>query len=292
MKIGFVCTNYNNSSITHAAVASLYSGRCAKDLRIVVVDNRSSDEDRTSLESMKREYPEVELVLNKENVGYFSGLNVGICHLQARFPEVKHMVVGNNDLVFPDTFVETLQRHGNIFEKWAVISPDLVTPDGLHQNPLAVHPISAIRKLVWDIHYLSYANAVIISRMAKLTRRFTVRPEKAPNSELFKIPGPIKLGYGACYILGPIFFLHFKKLCAATFMMSEEFFLSEQLRRIGQMPYYDPRFIVTHYDHTSMGQIPGRRQWQIARDAHRIYKYYLSMSTDERAHFVAAASGD
>jgi GT2 family glycosyltransferase len=290
MRVGFVCTNYNNASYTRAAIASLRDGSRWEDVRVIVVDNKSGAGDVAELEAMRGEFPEVELILNPENIGYFPGLNVGIQHLRAKFPEVEHVVIGNNDLVFPGTFIETLQRHREVLDTWAVIAPDLVTLDGVHQNPHVVHPIGRLRKLIWDLHFASYRSAVLILRTARITRRFTVRPELTPKNELFKTSGPIRMGFGAAYVLGPVFFRHFSRLCAPTFMMQEEFFLSEQLNSIGQLPYYDSRFVIYHHDHATTDRLPGRLHWQISRDAHRVYKHYLAMSPQEQARFIAAGS--
>jgi GT2 family glycosyltransferase len=49
MKLGFVCTNCNNSSYTRAAVASLHAGGRRSDVHVVVVDNRSQDNDVASV---------------------------------------------------------------------------------------------------------------------------------------------------------------------------------------------------------------------------------------------------
>ena len=73
-------------------------------------------------------------------------------------------------------------------------------------------------------------------------------------------------------------------------MMQEEFFLAEQLKHIGQMPYYDPRFVVTHFDHAATHQLPGRHYWQISREAHRVSKHYLSLPAAEQAEFIASAT--
>jgi len=292
MKVGFVCTNYNNSSYTRDAIASLRSGGGWEDVRVVVVDNKSSDDDIAALERVVRDFPRVELVLNPKNVGYFPGLNIGIRHLRTTFPEVEHVVVGNNDLVFPETFVETLQRHREVFDTWAVIAPDLVTLDGVHQNPHVVYPFGAFRRLIWDLYYLSHASAVLVLQVGRVTGSFSVRPERAPRSDLFKMPGPIMIGFGACYLLGPVFFRHFTRLCGPTFLMAEEFFLSEQLKTIGQMPYYDPRFVITHHDHATTDQLPRRRHWQISRDGYRVYKRYLAMSREEQTSFIAAGIRD
>lgn len=290
MKLGFVCTNYNSSSFTRAAIASLHASGRWSDVRVVVVDNKSRDEDVASLDAMAREFPGVELVLHPENVGYFPGLNIGIRHLRTRFPDVDHMVVGNNDLEFPADFVPTVQRHRDVFETWPVVAPDLVMPGGVHQNPHVLHPIGSIRKLIWDVYYLSYGTAVVVKHAARIAKRLTVREENASDSDLYKTPGPVEQGYGACYLLGPVFFRHFAQLCAPTFMMQEEFFLFEQLKLIGQLTYYDPRFVVHHRGHATTDQLPSRRQWQIGQDAHRVYKRYLGMSPAEQRRVLTAGS--
>jgi hypothetical protein len=239
---------------------------------------------------MVLEFPGVELVLNAANVGYFPSLNVGIRHLRTKCPDVEHLVVGNNDLVFPEHFVETVQRHGDVFDTWAVVAPDLVTLDGVHQNPHVLHPISRARKLIWDLYFHSYGAAVLIRHTARITRRFTVRDERMPDSELYKTPGRIEMGVGACYLLGPVFLSHFSRLWAPTFMMQEEFFLCEQLKVIGQMTYYDPRFVVIHHDHVTTDRLPGRRHWKISQNAHRVCKRYLGMSSAEQLGLITAGS--
>ena len=290
MRIGFVCTNYNNSAYTKTAIASLHAGSGWTDVRVVVVDNGSQQDDVGSLNDITREFPTVELVRNADNVGYFPGLNLGIRHLRTRFPDTDLLVVGNNDLVFPGTFVETVQRHRDVFDTWAVVAPDLVTPDGVHQNPHVLHPISRIRKLIWDLYFLSYGAALLIRLAARMTRPFTVREENAPDGALYQTPGPIEQGYGACYLLGPVFFKHFTRLWAPTFLMQEEFFLYEQLKEIDQLTYYDPRFVVFHHGHATMHGVPSRRQWKISQEAHHVYKRYLAMSPAERCSLIAAGS--
>ena len=290
MKVGFVCTNYNNSSFTRAAVESLYANQPGGDVRIVVVDNKSEAADLEKLADIERTFPEIRLVRNQDNIGYFPGLNIGIRLLRTTWPEIDHVVIGNNDLVFPPNFVQTVQRFRDVFDTWAVVAPDIVTPAGVHQNPHVLHPISRMRKLVWELFYSSYAAAGVIKRVALAARRLTARAEQLPENEIFKRPSPIEMGFGACYILGPRFFQAFDALCAPTFLMEEEFFLTEQVKSIGQRVYYDPRFVVQHHDHATTDLRPSRRYWETLRDGHRVYKRYLALSVAERREFVLAAT--
>src|SRR5256885_1068267 len=82
----------------------------------------------------------------------------------------------------------------------------------VYQNPHVLYPISRIRKLIWDLYFLSYGTAVLIKHATRITRRFSIREENALDGELYKTPGPIEQGYGACYVLGPVFFRHFSRL--------------------------------------------------------------------------------
>ena len=290
MKLGYVCTNFNNSLFTRAAIASLHAGGRGTDVHIVVVDNQSRQDDVAALRQVAAAYPNVELILQDENVGYFPGLNVGIRAMRRQHPEVEYLVVGNNDLEFPPDFLDQVDRYGQILEEWAVVAPDLVTPEGVHQNPHVLHPISRVRRTIWNVYYASYVGAAVIRRVAHLTRRLTARAENATGSELHRVAQPVEQGYGACYLLGPAFFRHFEAFSAPTFLMQEEFFLYEQLKRIGQLTYYDPRFVVGHAGHATMGKLPSRRHWSLARDAHRIYNRYRGMTTVEQNSFLAAAA--
>jgi GT2 family glycosyltransferase len=287
MKIGFVCTNYNNSSFTRAAIESLHVGGRGSDIRVVVVDNRSHEDDVAALVSMAREFPGVDILLNPENVGYFPGLNAGIHRLRRTWPEITHLAVGNNDLVFSPDFVETVERRRQVLDTWAVVSPDLVTPDGIHQNPHVFYPIGRMRKVAWGLYYRSYPVGMAIKRVASTFRRFTAREENDPESKLYQSSGPIEQGYGACYLLGPAFFRNFDRLFAPTFMMQEEFFLGEQLALIGQRTFYDPEFIVQHHGHATTYRLPSRQQWFMARDAYSVYKAYLRMEPEARKRMVS-----
>lgn len=289
MRIGYVCTNYNNSAFTRAAVESLLAGDRPQDVHIVVVDNCSTDSDVASLSAIGRDHPGVEVVLSDRNVGYFPGLNLGLRQLRERHSDIEHVVIGNNDLIFPPDFVSRFQRQAEVFDTWAVVAPDLVSNE-LHQNPHVVHPISRARRLVWDIYYRSYPIAYVIKLIAGITRRFSSRQETRPDHDLHRTARPIIAGIGACYFLGPRFFRAFDWLYAPTFLMGEEFFLAEQLKTIDQSVYYDPRFVVLHHGAATTDEVPNRRLWAFARDSHRFYKRFLALSTTEQRDLIQRAS--
>ena len=287
MKLGYVCTSFRDAGFAEAALRTLHAQQGSHEIHAVVVDNGCSEADLARLRAAAQSYPHVEVVTGQGNVGYFRGLNLGIERLRASAPEVQHMVIGNNDLEFPEGFADSLERGLEVFERWAVVGPDLVTPGGVHQNPHVRLPITRGRKAVWWTYYQSYPLARAIAWFAKLTHRFTARPERVHGTRLSREAGPMILGYGACYILGPRFFEQFARLYAPTVLMQEEYFVSVQLATVGQQVYYDPRFVVRHRDHSAIGLLPVRHLWELSRDSYRLYRRHEGMTEEERVRAVA-----
>lgn len=270
MTYAYVCTNYNNAHFTRDAVRTINACSVPPE-RIVVVDNQSNPEDVFELERIAAEHPNVVLVLNSTNDGYFPGLNLGIARMRALDPGVTTMVVGNNDLEFPPNFGERLVEVVADAQDRPVISPYIETLDGMPQNPHVVSGISRAREFVYDLYYANYHLAKLISAAAKYSSVITDRHDEAGHAQ----PQYIYQGHGSCYVLTPRFFNDFERLWAPTFLMGEEFFLSYQLAEQGYMTYYDPRVRLRHRCNGAIEQIPARRMWALARDAHRVYRRHV-----------------
>lgn len=273
MKTGFVFTNYNNSHFTRQVIHSIFLNENVDDTYIVVIDNKSEFQDVELLKLIKQDYPSIELILNDVNSGYFKGLNIGIKYLRDKYSDIKHIVIGNNDLFFSDDFKSKLSERKSIFDQYAVISPDLITLDGVHQNPHVIEKISKSRELIYDIYYSNYLLSVVIGFLARFTKKFTDRKDELE----YETAQTIYQGYGACYILGPLFFDNYEELWAPTFLMGEELFLSKQLERNGFKIYYEPFFKVIHHDHATIGKLPSKKLWSISRDSHKIYRKYVKV---------------
>ena len=277
MKIAYVCTNYNNSAFTLAAVESLMKN-AGHDIRIYVVDNASRQEEVDILRTLAQRVPEVRLMANTDNVGYFAGLNMGIRAAREEDASVEWMVVGNNDLVFPDDICDRIEQRRAEYGDYPVVSPDVVTLDGHHQNPHVLTGISTARELVYDLYFSNYYLGRFIYRAAKAFPRVTRRGDE----DHWRTARTIRQGHGSCYVLTPKFFAKFEDLWSPTFMMSEEFFLSLQLERAGEHLFYSPDISVTHYWHGSLQDVPNRRRWNIARDAHREYRKYVKVFKNDK----------
>lgn len=270
MKLGYVCTNFNSSDATLFAIETLCANT-GHDIHVVVVDNKSDPAELQKLKGLSA--ANVDVLDVGENLGYFKGLNAGIDVLRKRRPDIEWMVIGNNDLEFSADFCRKLEAILPEMAEKPVISPDIVTGDGEHQNPHVISGISPVRELFYDLYYSNYYVGLLVLKLAKAFRSVSDRSDV----QQWQIARPIYQGHGSVYILGPRFFQLFQELWAPTFMMSEEYFLSKQLSDVGESVYYEPRITVGHRWHGSLAKLPSRRRWEIAQEAHRVYRKYVKV---------------
>ncbi len=240
---------------------------------IAIVDNASAMASVAELKALASDFPDVHLILNPENVGYFRGLNQGIRYLRREHPDLEWMVVGNNDLEFPPDFSACLERNSQRWQAIPVVCPDIVTPAGDHQNPHVISGIGPLREVFYSLYYSNYMLGLLIHGLAMRFRTFSDRSDESQ----WQIARPIYQGHGSCYLLGPAFFSLFEELWAPTLLMFEEFFLSKQLADVGHQAYYDPAIRVIHHWHGALNDLPNRRRWALARDAHREYRKYVKI---------------
>lgn len=269
--VGFVFTNFNNTRYTIQALQSIFGAAGHERCFAVVVDNKSIDSEVQLLAEARAVSGSVHVIENPTNVGYFPGLNIGIDYLRNRFPAMDLMVIGNNDLVFPSDFVASLDRNAGVLERYPVVCPDLLTLDGVHQNPHVLDKVSRFREIVWDLYFSNYFLAVLIKKAAAATRGLTERKDY----ETYREAGLIYQGYGACYILTRRFFDEIGTLWAPTFLMGEEFYLSKQLESIGHRFYYEPSISVQHHDHATVSKIPSKKLWEYTREYHQVYRRFI-----------------
>jgi GT2 family glycosyltransferase len=272
IRTGFVFTNYNNSTVTYDAVKSISMINSFDRNPVIIVDNNSDVTNKSLLGRIELDFRNVSVIYSTENLGYFKGLNKGIGRIREMHADTDIIVAGNNDLIFPGDFLDRVAAASDLFGVYPVVSPDIVTLDGRHQNPHVIEKIGRFREFIYDLYYSSYFMARLIGFAAHVTKPVTGRKDVRRHA----IAGTIYHGYGACYILTPVFFKHFSELWAPSFLMGEEFFLSKQLGQEGFRIWYEPSITVRHQWHATMDSIPSKRKWEYLREAHVVYRKYVS----------------
>lgn len=144
MTTAFVILHYKTIDVTISCLESLL--QIAKGSPIVVVDNGSCD--GSGEEIKKRFGDDVEMIINSQNLGFARGNNVGFVYVKEHY-DVDCVVVMNNDVIitqpdFGDCLIRYMTQNGV-----DVCGPDVLTPEGRHQNPLLRHTFSTFRVVKW-----------------------------------------------------------------------------------------------------------------------------------------------
>lgn len=266
----FITVNYNDWLATLRLVESIkcLNKNSGDQIELVVVDNRSDENDYRQLNDNVAAYPWVKLIRNDANVGYFSALNVG---LQATDRPGRIAIVGNNDLRYDKNFIIELSKIKYDPDTY-VIAPNIINRNGIHQNPHCMNRIPRWRIVGYDLYYSNYNLGVMLLSLFRMFKCFN-KPRDNPYAGK---PHYIYMGIGACYVLTRNYFSHFKSLDGRVFLWGEEALLAAQIESAGGRTLYHPGPVVYHDENESVSKkIMSREYYRITRESYRIYRRYL-----------------
>lgn len=261
----FICVNYNNSGYTENLVESVVTQ--SENTFVIVVDNKSNEDELNKLKLIEKKYKEnIKVIWSEENLGYFGGINLGLKGL----PKNNPIVVGNNDLIYDENFINTI-LNGNYPTDALVIAPNVITKDGYHQNPHCRTRVSSTRKFLYDIYFSSY----IFCKILTWGSRFVNYLKGGRDNSLDQARGYIHMGIGACYVLMPSFFDNFDELDNKVFLYGEEAYLAGQLMSINARMFYEPAAIVHHEESATLAKVASKIKYDYMKSSYHDYKKFL-----------------
>lgn len=127
-KVSIIVLAHNQYTYTRQCLESI--GKCTHTPHeTIVVDNASTDGTATRIE---REFPEVRLVKNKDNLGFPAGVNQGI---NAAIGE--HVVLLNNDTIVTEGWLERLLEVGDADPDIGIVGTVSNYASGVQRDPQA-----------------------------------------------------------------------------------------------------------------------------------------------------------
>ena len=146
MTTAFVILHHKTLDVSLSCLDNLL--KVAPDSPIVVVDNGSNDGSGEELRRRFSDYKNVVVIINDQNLGFAKGNNVGYKYVKDNF-DVDCVVVMNNDVIITQpNFAEIIASY-MLENHLYVCGPDIITPEGRHQNPLQREPFSTFRIIKW-----------------------------------------------------------------------------------------------------------------------------------------------
>lgn len=138
-----VVLHYLSSELTKQCIASLQNlDMTGGTLKIVIVDNASSNESGEELRKLYVGDDSVHVLLNEENLGFSIANNKGFEYAIRTWNPDAVLVLNNDVQIAQEDFCDVLQKE-LLRRDVYVISPDVYVPrTGEHQSPLREQPLS------------------------------------------------------------------------------------------------------------------------------------------------------
>jgi N-acetylglucosaminyl-diphospho-decaprenol L-rhamnosyltransferase len=218
--ISIIIVNYNVKEYLIPCIKSIFQySNDYPSFEIILVDNNSTDD---SISSVKKEFPNIRLILNTENIGFSKAVNQGY-----KYSDAKYIFILN-----PDTYLidNTINKLFNFMEKnqdIALLGPTLLSTTN-------------------KVHQSYWRKTTLINTLLSLLHLEIINNRKNYNKKLFKIPTKVNSISGGAFFVRSSIFKMMKGFNENLFWM-EDIDFCLRLSKLGHQIYYFPSAKVVHY---------------------------------------------
>lgn len=247
-KIATILLNYNSSADCRKCVGFLQAQR-GIELEIVIVDNCSQAGDRAAVAQLCEECGATFLPVS-ENKGYNAGNNVGLRYAAEK--GYQYALIANPDMEFPHPdYLAKLVAQAEEQPDVVVWGTDIVTPEGIHQNPM-------MRDGNWRSSFGWIREMLFRKKEKKEAYDFIDRHDE--NHYCAKVSG-------CCLLVRINFIKEIGYFDEYPFLYCEEAILSQQVEQAGKHMYYmaDLQAVHRHIASAKGNPIPRFQQWRRSR---------------------------
>ena len=232
MDLSVIIVNWNTRELLSQCLQSVYETAGDVGLEVLVVDNGSSD---GSGAMVRREFPQVRLIENVENVGFARANNQAVVISQGRY-----VLLLNSDAVLRSGALQAMCRFMDQRSEAGVVGAKLLNPDGSFQASYMDFPVILDEVLL----------------LTKLSRLF--HPACFPSHSLAESQEVSEADWvpGTCLMIRRETLEQVGGLDEDYFMYSEEVDWCWRVKRAGWKVFYLPEAEVLHWGGQSIGQVP------------------------------------
>lgn len=238
-KIFVVIINYKGEKNTKELLESLKGvKRDGLDLNVLVIDNYPKDPIKIS----EKDYADLKLklILNKNNLGFSGGNNVGIKYSLENGAD--YLLFINNDTLVDPGFIENLVATAEKDQKNGIVVPKIYFAKGyeFHKDKYKKEDLG---KVIW------YAGGEIDWNNVVGKHRGVDEVDHGQFDE----SGETKLATGCCLLIRRQVLEKVKGYDENYFLYYEDADLSERVRRLNYKIVYEPKAVVWHKNAQSTG---------------------------------------
>ncbi len=247
LDLAIVILNYNTAQLLRDCLRSVFAAATALRYRVCVVDNASTD---ASAEMVRAEFPAAHLIVNRVNLGFSAGNNVGLRWFglgrtgapRAGAAGPRYVLLLNPDTRVPPTAIDAMVRFMEEHPEIGVAGPRVRRPDG---------SLDRACRRSFPTPEVSFYRMVGLSRLLPRSRRFNAYnlayyPEDAVHPVDSVVGAFMLLRRGAIDAVG--------LLDEAFFMYGEDLDWAKRIKDAGWQVWYNGQVEITHVKEASSRQ--------------------------------------
>lgn len=248
MHISFVILHYITLIDTVECVESIINNIKYSNYSIIIVDNGSPNGSGRELLDRYENIKEIKVILNKENVGFSKGNNIGFRYAKYE-KKAEFIVMINNDTIIKQAdFCSEIVNQYKLY-KYDVCGPDIISlVDKNHQNPMPkiFNNEIQVKRMIIKFKILLVLNYIRCDKLVEniFNNRKKNLIKKVLNSEDFQL-------HGSCLIFSPNYIKKYNGLYDKPFMYIEECILKYIAERDGLNLLYSDKLMIYHKEDSS-----------------------------------------
>lgn len=227
MKLSVIILNYNVQYFLKLCIDSVVKAIEYLDAEIIVIDNNSND---GSCEMVKKDFPNITLIENKENTGFPKGNNIGVSQAKGEYI----CILNPDTVVGENTFIELLE-HIKTLDNFGILGCKLIDGSGtflLESKRGIPTPWVALTK---------FFNLYKLFPKTKLFNQYYAM--HVPENEC----GEVEILVGAFMLMEKRLYEELKGFDENCFMYSDDIDLSYRALLAGKKNYYNGKVTCIHY---------------------------------------------
>ena len=255
MKLSIIFINWNTRDLTRDALSSVYRETQGLDFEVIVVDNNSAD---GSVEMIKKEFPQVVLVENKDNLGFGKANNQAL-----KIAKGDYIMFLNTDVVVLNGALNKLVNYLDEYGDVMMVGPRLLNKDLTFQHAcrrMLPNPVNSF------FHLFGLAKIFKNSKFVTDYKRYSVDPE---------ITGPTQALSGAAMMFRRKVYEEIGGFDEMFFMYGEDLDFCKRVLDKGWKIVYVSEAKIIHFG----GQSSGKRRVK------SLVNFYEAMWLYYKKHF-------
>lgn len=267
MKLSIVIICWNDLKVIDDCLRSIYAGtHQVAPFEVIVSDNGSTD---GSVEFIRERYPQVQVIENRQNLGFARGNNVGI---KASTGEWVHIL--NPDTVVHEGALDRMVAFAERHPEAGAVGCRVLNPDGSYQ--ISARPFPSVRG--------SWLAALYLRPLGYLADVLTPDYYTGWNGDTERV---VDWQSGCCVMFRGSLLRQLGGFDEQFFYQYEEVDLCYRVRNAGYTVRFTPEATITHLGGQSVGRF--RLRFEIEKHRNR-YRYFYKHFGPSGARRIRRAS--